>query len=139
MRGDKWIRAAHVECLDRAGSVQALEGQASSLYTVGLSAQSILSEAKSKLDSIFSPFGLVTRPGMRHAVSDLRRNGRQGGGEAMGTRIVVFAIGIVTGALGCATNQTQPDQHARLASYGSPVRTAQESGITVSPEQIFGN
>ena len=60
----------------------------------------------------------------------------------MKTRMIIFAIGIATAVLGCATNKLQEDQfqQVRLASYNS----AQDSGwykqaITVNPEQIFEN
>jgi hypothetical protein len=61
--------------------------------------------------------------------------------------MIVFAIGIATAVLGCATNEIRDDQQfsrARGASYTSPA-SVPDSGwyypgaITVNPGQVFEN
>jgi len=56
----------------------------------------------------------------------------------MKPRMIVFAIGVVTAFLGCATKEVQDDQflHVRVASYSAPA-TVWYGAITVNPEQVF--
>jgi hypothetical protein len=60
------------------------------------------------------------------------------GGVVMKTGMIVFAIGIATAFLGCATNEVQDDQflHVRVASYSAPA-SVWYGAITVNPEQVF--
>ncbi len=56
----------------------------------------------------------------------------------MKPRMIVFAIGVVTAFLGCATTEVQDDQflHVRVASYSAPA-SVWYGAITVNPEQVF--